>query len=68
MFYSSSPISNEKTAKTKFDGFEPVYKFPYIAPTVLFTKFKIAQTAVVTMVLAPYYIYQVTSDRMASRG
>ena len=63
-FYSSgSPSSKEKTtAKTpKFDGFVTVYKFPYLAPAVLFTKFKIVQTAAVTLVLAPYYVYQVNS-------
>jgi len=62
-FYSStSPSSKEKTTTTaktpKFDGFVTVYKFPYLAPAVLFTKFKIVQTAAVTLVLAPYYVYQ----------
>ena len=59
LFYTYSPSSREKKATTRFDGFVPVYRFPYVAPAVLFTKFKIAQTAVVTLGLAPYYVYQV---------
>ena len=62
MFYTHSPSSREKKAATTTgsDGFVPVYRFPYVAPAVLFTKFKIVQTAGVTMLLAPYYVYQVT--------
>ena len=64
LFYTHSPSSREKkAATTRSDGFVPVYRFPYVAPAVLFTKFKIAQTAGVTMLLAPYYVYQVTYIR-----
>ena len=60
LFCSSSRCSGEEERPTqKFEGFVPVYRFPYVAPAVLFTKFKIAQTAVVTLGLAPYYVYQV---------
>ena len=60
LFCSSSPGSGEERPTQKFEGFVPVYRFPYVAPAVLFTKFKIAQTAVVTLGLAPYYVYQVS--------
>jgi len=58
LFCSSSRCSGEEKPTHKFEGFVPVYRFPYVAPAVLFTKFKIAQTAVVTLGLAPYYVYQ----------
>jgi len=57
-FFCSSTPSSTSDALKKDDGFVMVYRFPYVAPTVIFTKFKLAQTAMVTMVMAPYYVYQ----------
>jgi len=52
---SKQPGLAEEEEKNKF---VTVYKFPYLAPAVLFTKFKIAQTALVTGILLPFYVYQ----------